>query len=91
MTEPLTGKGRPMDEAGILRKIREKIDAGTLPREAALRTWGKISGGDNCGVCDEMILLNTPEILAESADGQERAYHPICYNHLAAERLRLAG
>ena len=79
-----------MDDAGILPKIREKIAAGTLPSQPALQTWGKVSAGEICAICEEQIDPDGAEILADSADGQQRTYHPVCYNHLMAERRRLA-
>ena len=81
-----------MDEAAILRRIRAKLDFGTLPRQPPLRTWGSLTGGggDLCAVCDERISPGDAEIQADSADGQHSFYHPVCYNLLAAERRRLA-
>jgi hypothetical protein len=79
-----------LDEAGILRKIREKLDAGTLSRQPPLQTWGSLTGGDICAVCDERISPEDVEVQADDADGQQSFYHPACYNHLVAEWRRLA-
>lgn len=80
-----------MDEADILRRIRAKLGFGTLLRQPPLRTWGALTGagGDICAVCDERINLGYAEIRADDADGRHRFYHPVCYEHLVAERRRL--
>ena len=70
----------------VLRKICDKLADGALPIEPPLHTWGTRGDGQTCGVCDEEIRPGVPAIDAESADGKDRLYHPLCYMHLANER-----
>lgn len=80
-----------LTDEDLLARIRSKLASGRLPWEGPRQILGGPSQGVPCAACDEKIAAASAEIEVVSADGQQRPYHPRCYNLLRAERERPRG
>jgi hypothetical protein len=81
-----------MDERGLREKVREVIQAGTLPDRDADRTWGGPGSGLDCVVCGQTLHPVESELELEFfLEGAERAptvrhLHGGCFLAWEAER-----
>jgi hypothetical protein len=72
----------------LAERIRDRLAAGTLPRDIPRRLWPGYGGGQPCAGCDEPILPAQVEYELEMGDGRSFRLHTGCAALLEAERLR---
>jgi hypothetical protein len=69
-------------------KVRDKMDAGILPREARRKMFAGFGTGEPCAACDVPILPAQVECEFEAADGRTCRFHLGCAGLWEAERRR---
>lgn len=70
------------------KKIRDKMDAGILPREKPTKMYAGFGNGEPCAGCDTPILPAQVEYEFEAADGSPIRLHLGCAGLWEAERRR---
>ena len=75
----------PPDEP---EKIRAKLDAGTLPREASSKMFAGYGDGRPCDGCETPITNTQVEWEFDGPDGQAYRFHLGCAGLWEAERRR---
>ena len=68
-------------------RIREKLDAGTLPSQDPTKVWTGRGRGNLCAACDQVILPPEVEFEAQYKRGAVR-FHMGCSGLWEAERRR---
>ena len=71
------------------KKIRDKMDAGELPREASSKMYAGFSKGNVCDGCETPILPAQVEYEFEAADGRVIRFHVGCAGLWEAYRRRM--
>jgi hypothetical protein len=72
----------------VPKKIRDKLDLGTLPREAPAKMYVGYGKGEPCAGCETPILPAQVEYQFDSADGCTWRFHIGCVGLWDAERRR---
>jgi hypothetical protein len=70
------------------QKIREKMDAGVLPRDAPPKMYAGYGKGEPCAGCETPILPAQVEYEFEAGDGRTIRFHLGCAGLWEAERRR---
>jgi hypothetical protein len=64
---------------GTAEKIRAKVSAGLLPRQAPVKTWGGFGSGRPCDGCAEPILPTEVEHEVDFEGSPTIRLHAACY------------
>jgi len=72
----------------LAETIREKLDAGRLPREDHIKLWARYGRNRPCAACESIILPAQVEHELEFADGRIVSMHNACAGLYEAERRR---
>jgi hypothetical protein len=74
--------------ADAANKVRDKMDAGILPRDAPRKMYAGFGTGEPCVACDMPILPAQVEYEFEAADRRTFRFHLGCAGLWEAERRR---
>ena len=69
-------------------KIREKLDAGTLPRQTASKMFAGYGNGRPCDGCEAPIVAHQLEYEFDRTEGQTVRFHLGCAGLWEAELRR---
>jgi hypothetical protein len=77
-----------MNVAAIRLLIRQKLDAGRLPRDSTPRAFGRPGNWQKCAACDETMMQSLPmmELYPRPNDKTSVRLHRDCFTLWNAER-----
>ncbi len=80
----------PEDGASLAQRVRDKLDAGELPRIVPLKMWGGFGKGDPCNGCGEPIhpAQEEYEFKVHNGDVNNCRFHIGCAGLWQAELKR---
>jgi hypothetical protein len=73
----------------LVTRIRQRLDAGALPRERPENIWHSYGVGDTCGACGDLLLRGQSVIEVDTARKTFRL-HPSCCGLWEGELIRRA-
>ena len=77
-----------MGDVALADRIRDKLDAGELPRALPDRRWVSFGSGHRCAACDEPIRRVQVEHQLDVGEGEAVRLHVGCAGLWEAELLR---
>jgi hypothetical protein len=72
----------------LVEIIRDKLDAGLLPRRQTVKTWAGYGRSQPCSACDAPILPTQTEYEFDGGARPAYRFHVGCYGLWEAERRR---
>ena len=74
-------------DASLVSRVRQRFDAGVLPRERPKNIWRSYGVGDACTACDD-FMLGGQDVCELDIDGKTYRLHTGCYGLWEGELIR---
>jgi hypothetical protein len=73
-------RGCHVEDQALAAMIRNRMTAGTLPRDECTGTWYGFGNGRSCSGCDRPIAASDVEVECDLSDGTTVRFHRLCFD-----------